>query len=141
MTRSINKVMLIGNVGADPEINHTPGGVPVATFRLATTESWRDRDGLTQERTDWHSVVVWRWLADVTQKLVHKGTRVYVEGRLQNRQFEDRDGNKRYVTEVVADNMLVLDSRQHRDAHHEETPPAAAHDDIAAAGPSDDIPF
>ncbi|GAB1429850.1 single-stranded DNA-binding protein [Ignavibacteria bacterium] len=142
MTRSLNKVMLIGNVGADPEINHTPSGVPVATFRIATTESWKDRDGATQERTDWHSVVAWRWLADVTQKIVHKGTRIFIEGRLQNRTFEDRDGNKRTVTEIIADNMLVLDSRQaqSRDAHHDE-PINTAQDNTPPAGPADDIPF
>lgn len=140
MTRSLNKVMLIGNVGADPEINHTPSGIPVATFRLATTKSWKDRDGMMQERTDWHSIVAWRWLAEVTQKIVHKGTRVFIEGRLQNRSFEDRDGNKRSVTEIVADNMLVLDARPHRDAPHDEGHPIP-HEERPAASPAEDIPF
>ncbi len=140
MTRSLNRVMLIGNVGADPEINHTPTGIPVATFRLATTESWKDRDGLTQERTDWHSIVAWRWLADLTQKLVRKGSRVFIEGRIQNRTFEDREGHKRTVTEIVADNMLVHDTRTQRDSPHDEIN-QIPHDERPAASPSDDIPF
>ncbi len=143
MTRSLNKVMLIGNVGADPEINHTPSGIPVATFRIATTESWKDREGATQERTDWHSIVAWRWLAEVTQKIVHRGTRIFIEGRLQNRTFEDRDGNKRTITEIVADNILVLDGRQnqHRDTAHDESHHVIQNEDISPASPSEDIPF
>lgn len=112
MSRTLNKVMLIGNVGKDPEINFTPSGYKVATFRLATTEQWKDKDGALQEHTDWHTIVAWRGLAEIVEKLVRKGARVYVEGKLQTRSFEDKDGNKRYVVEVISENLLMLDSKR-----------------------------
>jgi single-strand DNA-binding protein len=112
MSRSVNKVMLIGNVGKDPEVNFTGSGYKVSEFRLATTEQWKDKDGITQEHTDWHTVVAWRGLADIVEKLVRKGVRVYVEGKLHSRNYEDKDGNKRYVYEVIADNILMLDSKR-----------------------------
>jgi len=112
MSRTLNKVMLIGNVGKDPEVNFTPSGVKVAVFRMATAETWKDKDGAVQEHTDWHSIVAWRGLADVVEKLVRRGSRLYVEGKIQSRSFEDRDGNKRYVTEIVADNLLLLDAKK-----------------------------
>jgi len=112
MSRTLNKVMLIGNVGKDPEVNFTPSGVKVAQFRLATSETWKDKEGSLQEHTDWHTVIAWRGLADVVEKLVRRGTRVYVEGKIQSRTFEDREGNKRYVTEIVADNLLLLDAKR-----------------------------
>ncbi|MBL7976282.1 MAG: single-stranded DNA-binding protein [Candidatus Kapabacteria bacterium] len=116
MSRSLNKVMLIGNVGKDPEVNYTPSGIPVAQFRLATTEQWRDKDGQYQEHTEWHTIVAWRGLAEVIGKLVHRGSRIYVEGKLQTRIFDDQHGNKKYFTEVVADNMLMLDSKKTEDS-------------------------
>jgi len=106
MSRTLNKVMLIGNVGKDPEVNFTPSGVKVTQFRLATSESWKDKDGAVQEHTDWHTIIAWRGLADIVEKLVKRGSRVYVEGKIQSRTFEDREGNKRYITEIVADNLL-----------------------------------
>ncbi len=112
MSRTLNKVMLIGNVGKDPDVNFTGTGIKVAQFRMATTETWKDKEGALQEQTDWHTVIAWRGLADVVERLVHKGSRVYVEGKIQNRTYDDRDGNKRYVTEIVADNLLLLDSRK-----------------------------
>lgn len=112
MSRTLNKVMLIGNVGREPELKKTPGGVPVISFRLATSESWKDRDGNIKEHTDWHTIVAWRGLAKVVNKLVTKGTRVYVEGRLQTRNYEDNDGNRRQVVEILADNLLLLDNRK-----------------------------
>lgn len=112
MSRTLNKVMLIGNVGKDPEVNFTPSGVKVAQFRLATSESWKDKEGAIQEHTDWHTVIAWRGLADVVEKLVRRGSRVYVEGKIQSRSFDDKEGHKRYVTEIVADNILLLDVKK-----------------------------
>ena len=110
----INKVILIGNVGQDPEIRYT-GDVnnvtKVATFRVATTERYRDRSGNLQEHTEWHSIVVWRNTADVVENYVKKGTQVYIEGRLRSRSWDDQNGNKRYVTEIVADTLQLLGRR------------------------------
>lgn len=115
MSRTLNKVMLIGNVGRDPELKHTPSGIPVISFRLATSETWKDRDNNVREHTDWHTVVAWRGLADVIHKLVQKGSRVYIEGKIQTRTFDDKTGNRRHVVEILADNMLLLDNRKYRD--------------------------
>lgn len=111
MARSLNKVMLIGHLGADPELRYTPSGVPVATFRIATNETWRDAEGKTQEKTEWHTIVVWRKLAELTNDLLKKGSRVYVEGRLQTRTYEDKNGIRRTVTEIVADDIILLEPR------------------------------
>lgn len=111
MARSLNKVMLIGHLGADPELRYTPTGVPVATFRIATNETWRDAEGNMQERTEWHTIVVWRKLAELTNELLKKGSRVYVEGRLQTRTYEDRNGIRRTVTEIVADDIILLEPK------------------------------
>jgi single-strand DNA-binding protein len=116
MSRSLNKVQLIGHVGKDPEYTFTSGGTAVATFRLATSESWKDKNGALQESTDWHTIVVWnsqyRNLADIVHKMVHKGSRIYVEGKLKYRTFESRDGSKRTVTEIIADSIILLDAKQ-----------------------------
>ena len=107
---SLNKVMLIGNVGRDPEVRYLEGnnGAKVATFPLATTERYRDRNGETHENTEWHNIVAWRSTADMVEKYVRKGTQLYVEGRIRTRSWDDQTGNKRYVTEIVADNMQLL---------------------------------
>ncbi len=115
MSRTLNKVMLIGNVGKDPELKFTPSGIPVASFRLATSETWKDRNGNLQEHTDWHTVVAWRGLAEVCNKLVKKGARVYIEGKLQTRYFEDKNNARRHIVEILADNMLLLDARKSKD--------------------------
>ena len=110
----VNKVILIGNVGQDPEIRYTGdvnNGTKVATLRVATTERYRDRNGNLQEHTEWHSIVVWRNTADVVEKYVKKGTQVYIEGRLRTRSWDDQNGNKRYVTEIVADTLQLLGRR------------------------------
>jgi single-strand DNA-binding protein len=112
MSRSLNKVMLIGNVGKEPELKETPGGVPVTSFRMATSESWKDREGNLKEHTDWHTIVAWRGLAKVINQLVTKGTRIYVEGRIQTRNYDDNDGNRKQVVEILADNVLVLEDRK-----------------------------
>ena len=107
--RSINKVILIGNLGTDPEMRHTAGGQAVCNFRIATNEVWGGRDGQEkQERTEWHNIVAWARLAEICNEYLRKGKQVYIEGRLQTRQWEDKDGVKRYTTEIVAQNMMML---------------------------------
>ena len=112
----VNKVILVGNVGRNPDVVSFPseGSVPVkkASFPLATTEYRRNRDNEKVEITQWHNVVCWRGLADIAERILHKGAQIYIEGRLQSRTWEDKEGNKRHVTEVVADNLLLLSSRQ-----------------------------
>lgn len=110
----VNKVILIGNVGQDPEVRYTGdvnNSAKVATIRLATTERFRGRDGNLQEHTEWHSVVVWRNTADVVEKYVRKGTQLYIEGRIRTRSWDDQTGNKRYTTEIVADTLQLLGKR------------------------------
>jgi single-strand DNA-binding protein len=106
----INKVILIGRLGRDPEIRYTPGGAAVANFTMATSEEWRDKEtGEKQERTEWHRIVAWRRLGEICGEYLKKGSQVYIEGRLQTRDWEDRDGNRRYTTEIIAQNMQMLD--------------------------------
>jgi single-strand DNA-binding protein len=152
MARSLNKVMLIGNLGKDPEMRYTPAGVPVASFSMATSESWRDQDGNTQERTEWHNIVAWRKLAEICAEYLKKGKKVYIEGRIQTRSFDDKNtGQKRYMTEIVADNMIMLDSGGMRGG--EGAPERGRSVDTQATGstspegaepgksPDDDLPF
>ena len=115
---ALNKVMLIGNVGNDPEIRYLDsnpqspqGNAKVASFRLATTERYRDRNGETRENTEWHNIVAWRSNADLVEKFIHKGSQIYVEGKLRTRQWTDQTGNKRYTTEINADNIQLLGKR------------------------------
>ena len=115
---ALNKVMLIGNVGNDPEIRYLDsnpqspqGSAKVASFRLATTERYRDRNGETRENTEWHSIVAWRSSADYVEKFVHKGSQIFIEGKLRTRQWTDQSGNKRFTTEIQADNMQLLGKR------------------------------
>lgn len=111
----VNKVILIGNVGVDPEVRYTgdaSNGAKVATIRLATSERYKDRSGNLQEHTEWHTVVAWRNTADVVEKYVKKGTQIYIEGRLRTRSWEDQTGNKRYVTEIMADTLQLLGRKQ-----------------------------
>ena len=108
---SLNKAMLIGNVGRDPEVRYLDGqsgNAKVATFTLATTERYRDRNGETRENTEWHNIVAWRSTADVVERFVKKGTQVYIEGRIRTRSWDDQNGNKRYTTEIIADNLQLL---------------------------------
>jgi single-strand DNA-binding protein len=108
---SLNKIMLIGNLGKDPEIRYTPEGSPVATFSLATSENWTDKNGSRQEHTEWHAVVAWNRLADLAKRYLSKGRQVYVEGKLRSRDWNDREGNKRRTTEVIASQIVLLGSR------------------------------
>ena len=112
MARGVNKVTLIGNLGADPEVRYTANGSAVANIRLATAESWKDREsGENQERTEWHRVVFFSRLAEIVGEYLKKGSQVYIEGRLQTRKWQDRDGNDRYTTEIVANEMQMLGGR------------------------------
>jgi single-strand DNA-binding protein len=105
---SVNKVILVGFVGNDPEVRYLDSGTPVANFRLATSENYTNRSGEKVSQTEWHNVVVWRGLAEVVEKYVKKGTQLYIEGRIRTRTWDDRDGNKRYTTEIVADNLQMM---------------------------------
>lgn len=112
---SLNKVMLIGNVGRDPEIRYLDGnngGTKVATFTLATSEKYRDRNGELRENTEWHNIVAWRNSADIAEKYVHKGTQLYIEGRLRTRSYTSQDGLKKYTTEITVDNLQLLSKRE-----------------------------
>ncbi|WP_280570722.1 single-stranded DNA-binding protein [Chromohalobacter sp. 296-RDG] len=112
MARGVNKVILIGNLGQDPEVRFLPSGNPVCNLRIATTDTWTDRQsGQRQERTEWHTVVMFNKLAEIAQQYVKKGSRIYVEGRLQTRKWQGQDGQDRYSTEIVANDMQMLDSR------------------------------
>lgn len=106
---SLNKVLLIGNAGRDPEVRHLESGTVTATFSLATTERFRDRNsGETKEQTEWHNIVCWRNLAEIAEKYVRKGTQLFIEGRIRTRSYNDKEGNTKYMTEIVADNMQLL---------------------------------
>ena len=141
MSRSLNKVQLIGNLGKDPELKYTPSGVAVATFSIATSESWKDTDGNQQEKTEWHNIVAWRKLAEICGEYLKKGKKVYLEGKLQTRNYE-KDGVKRYVTEIVADQLIMLDGGGGAGASRSSSGSAAetapAHADVPK---DDDLPF
>ena len=110
--KSVNKVILIGNLGKDPEVKHTPQGTPVAKFSLATNERYKDKDGNWQDRTEWHNIVVWQRLAEIAGEYLKKGGKVYIEGRLQTRSWDDKQTNqKKYMTEVVASDLVLLGGR------------------------------
>ncbi|MBL7176642.1 MAG: single-stranded DNA-binding protein [Desulfobacteraceae bacterium] len=136
----VNKVILVGRLGRDPEVRYTPSGVAVANFSMATSEEWKDKDtGEKKERTEWHRIVAWRRLGEICGEYLHKGSQIYIEGKLQTRDWEDRDGNKRYTTEIVAQNMQMLDSlaKEGRASSEEERYPVEEPVSI----PEDDIPF
>jgi len=105
---SVNKVILVGNVGKDPEVRYLEKGVAVAKFSLATSETYKGKDGEKVTSTEWHNIVLWRGLAETVEKYVHKGSQLYIEGKIRTRSYDDKDGNKRYVTEIVADLMQML---------------------------------
>lgn len=142
MAGGVNKVILIGNLGADPELRYTSGNQAVTELRLATSRKWRDKNNEWQEDTQWHRVVVWGKQAEQCKEYLSKGRQVFVEGRLQTRQWEDRDGNKRYTTEVVAQAVQFLGGRGGGGGGYDEPPPPS---DREAPGmddmPDDDIPF
>lgn len=146
----VNKVILIGNVGADPDVRYLEGGTAVANLRLATTESYKNKNGEKVEQTEWHTIVLWRGLAEIVEKYVHKGMRLYIEQPLRTRTWDDQNGAKRYTTEIWADNMQMLSFKQ--DSGDNSGAPAKSYNAPAAQAPqspanvgapddSDDLPF
>jgi single-strand DNA-binding protein len=141
---SVNKVILVGNLGKDPELRYTPQGTAVATFPIATSEKYTDRDGNKQEKTEWHRLVFWRQLAEICGKYLHKGKQIYVEGKLQTRKWTDQNGIERYTTEVVVDKMQMLGRASDGSANQGSTPaPDQAHPQQGQPefDISDEIPF
>ncbi|MBU0943559.1 MAG: single-stranded DNA-binding protein [Proteobacteria bacterium] len=130
----MNKAMIIGNLGNDPELRYTQNQTPVATFSVASTERWKDFDGNKQEHTEWHRVVVWKGLAEVCNEHLSKGSKVFIEGKLRTRKWEDQDGNIRYSTEIIARDLEMLGGRQ----ENSESVPDDGRD---APLPENDIPF
>jgi single-strand DNA-binding protein len=145
---SVNKVILVGNVGKDPEIRHLDSGVAVASFSLATSESYNAKNGERVTTTEWHNIVLWRGLADVVEKYVKKGSKLYIEGKITSRQYE-KDGVTKYFTEIVANNMVMLDSKgAGRDAEDSSKPaatstpsPVVNEPEVDDAGGDEDLPF
>ncbi len=136
----INKAILVGNLGRDPEVRYTPSGVAVASFSIATSDEWKDKDtGEKKERTEWHRIVAWRRLGEICGEYLKKGSQVYIEGKIQTRSWEDRDGNQRYTTEIIAQTMQMLGSagRQGR----AESPGERFPVEEPITVPDDDIPF
>ena len=121
--RGVNKVVLIGNLGKDPDLQYLEGNIGVAKFPLATTETYKDKGGKLVSQTEWHTVVLWRGLAELAQKYLHKGSLIYVEGRLRTRSWEDKEGNKKFATEVVCDNLIMLEKRNEYSGGHKNTQP------------------
>lgn len=152
MAEGLNRVMLIGNLGADPELRYTQGNQPVLSLRLATTESFNNRAGERQERTEWHAVTLWGKRGEALSKFLSKGERIFVEGRIQYRQWEDRDGNKRWSTDIVATNIILLGGRGggggRRDGGDDfggdfggGPPPGGGGGDFGGGDFDDDVPF
>jgi len=147
---SLNKVMVIGRLGQDPELKYTPGGAAVCNFSVATSENWTDKSGQKQERTEWHRIVVWGKLAELCNQYLAKGRQAFIEGRLQTRSWEDKEGQKRYTTEIMANTVQFLDSKQTAGANATQTnseKPAAETNapvyniESQESFASDDIPF
>jgi single-strand DNA-binding protein len=146
MAKDLNKVMVIGRLGKDPEMRYTAGGSPVTTFSVAAGRQWKDGSGETREETEWFNVVTWNKLAEICNEHLRKGSRVYIEGRLQTRQWQDQEGQTRYRTEVIASDMIMLDSRGARESagfdDYDQRPPTrgAAPRESSDIG-DEDIPF
>jgi single-strand DNA-binding protein len=146
MARGVNKVILIGNLGKDPEVRYMPSGSAVANITLATTESWKDKQtGDKQERTEWHNVAFFNRLAEIVGEYLKKGSQIYVEGKLRTRKWQDKNGNDRYTTEIIASEMQMLGSRGGGSTGFSNDAPSAAKPEVATTGGSDDfdddIPF
>lgn len=142
--RGVNRVMLIGNLGKDPDVQHLEGNIAVAKLPLATTETYKDRTGKLVSQTEWHTVVLWRGLAELAGKYLHKGSLIYVEGRLRTRSWEDKEGNKKFATEVVGDNLIMLDKKGEGHGGHGtgDAPDGYTTDDIPPLGDSGEtLPF
>jgi len=120
----INKVILVGNLGKDPEVRALESGVKVAQFSMATTESYKDNSGNWQDKTEWHNIVVWRYLAEKAESQLHKGSQVYIEGKITTRQWTDKDNNTRYTTEIIADKLMALGKREGGGSGNYPPPPS-----------------
>ena len=150
---SVNKVILVGNVGKDPEVRHLDSGVAVATFSLATSETYNAKNGERVTTTEWHNIVLWRGLAEVAEKYVKKGMQLYVEGRIRSRSYDDKDGVKRYITEINGDVMRMLGSKDSSSGSSSQggssnsassqnaTPPSFSEPDMEDSGGDEDLPF
>ena len=140
MMASLNRVLLIGNLGQDPEMTYTPNGTAKASLSVATQEKWKDKDGQAKEKTEWHRVIAWGKLAEICGQYLTKGRQVYIEGRLQTRQWEDKDGNKRWTTEIVATGMQMLGAKKENGGTSNR---GSGHADPGDFGgePDDDVPF
>ena len=136
--KGINKVILIGNLGGDPELRHTPGGSAVTNLTIATADSWKDKEGVKQDRTEWHRVVLFSRLAEIASEYLKKGAKIYIEGRLQTRKWQDKEGLDRYTTEIIGNELQMLDSRPRTDGNQSQlgNKKPMANDDF-----DDDIPF
>jgi single-strand DNA-binding protein len=142
MAKSVNKVILVGNVGQDPEVKYTASGVPVAKVSLATNERFKNRNEQWQDRTEWHSVVAWQRLAEIIGEYVHKGSKLYVEGKLQTSTWEDKQTReKRYRTEIVAREILLLSSRENGQEDSQTAAGEGSTPESVSAALDDDIPF
>ncbi|MBM77479.1 MAG: single-stranded DNA-binding protein [Crocinitomicaceae bacterium] len=150
MSGSINKVILIGNLGKDPEVRHLENGASVANLPIATSETYKDRkSGEKVTQTEWHNIVLWRGLADIAEKYLHKGDKIYIEGKLRTRSWQDQEGNNRYTTEVVADNLTMLgkindNSSGNNNGYSNEKTTANSKpsgEDFSAPDENDDLPF
>ena len=138
---ALNKVMLIGNLGADPEVRTTPSGAKIATFSIATTEHYTDKSGEKKSHTEWHRLVLWKGLADVAESYLKKGSSCYFEGKLQTRSWDGEDGKKRYTTEIVVNQMQFLGSRGNENSTSEESKPATDAADFETESQEKDLPF
>ncbi len=141
MSYGLNKVMLIGHLGSDPELRYTEGNVPVTTFNVATNESYKDQNGNLVERTEWHRIVAWRKLAELFAEYLKKGSKIYLEGKLQTRSWDDKDGNKRYTTEVVVNEFMFLDSKGGGGQQAGGGAPTAPPEPAPGGEKDDDLPF
>jgi single-strand DNA-binding protein len=138
---SVNKVIIVGNLGKDPDFRVTPGGQPVANFSMATTERWSDKSGQKKEKTEWHNIVLWGRLAEIANQYLKKGSSAYVEGRLQTRSWDDKDGNKRYTTEVVGVVLQLLGKKGSEEAAPDASAGMPETETPPSSGVHDDLPF
>ena len=139
--RGVNKVILIGNLGKDPELRYLPSGQPVAKFSLATGSRWKDKEGQWQDRTDWHNIVVFGRIAEVCNEYLKKGRQVYIEGRVQTRSYDDRDGNKKWITEIVAQSVQMLGRKGEGEGEEEIPEPVEEPQAGETKSKDDDLPF
>jgi len=137
----VNKVILIGNLGKDPEVRYLENGVAVANFSLATTENYKNKDGERVSQTEWHNIVLWRGLAEIAEKWLKKGSSVFIEGKIRTRKWEDKDGNTRYNTEILADNMTMLGKKDAGTTEVISNDNTSTEESIPKEEKGDDLPF